>query len=157
MPRVNDHLLTSSKHLHPKFVLNNNQRSKLEHLPRPPDGHPLETHNPGQTLWGCTHLVSELNTSTWVPAHNGVVSTSWVPDTDSCFLLPYQTTLETSRALQQVQSTRLPPKVTKKVCTKIPGAIFSNQSQGRDLVQGHCTGTVECGVPVRARKWVCLH
>ena len=29
LPRVNDHLPTSSKYLPPKFLLNNNQRSKL--------------------------------------------------------------------------------------------------------------------------------
>ena len=60
------------------------------------------------------------STSAWVPAHNGVVSTSWVSDTDRCSLLPRQTPLETSRALQQVQSTRLPPEVQKRCAHRFP-------------------------------------
>ena len=83
----------------------NRQPSKLW----PPDGHPLETHyNPGQTLWGCTHLVSEhkcLGSSTqWRCVH----------------ILGCQTPLETSRALQQVQSTRLPPEVQKRCAHRFP-------------------------------------
>ena len=60
------------------------------------------------------------STSACVPAHDGVVSTPWVSDTDSCSLLPRQTPLETSRALQQVQSTRLPPEVQKRCAHRFP-------------------------------------
>ena len=120
--RVNDHLLTSLKHLPSKFALNNNQRSKLENLTinRQNYDHPMDTFlkpivTPARRS-GAVHTWCP-STSAWVPAHNGVVSTSWVSDTDRCSLLPRQTPLETSRALQQVQSTRFPPEVTKKVCT----------------------------------------
>ena len=33
---------------------------------------------------------------------------------------------------------------SNKNCVHID-TIFSTESQGRDLVQGHCTGTLECG------------
>ena len=85
---------------------------KFNHQPSKPwpyDGHPFETHyNPGKTRWGCTHLVSEhkcLGSSTqWRCVH----------------ILGCQTPLETSRALQQAQSTRLPPEVQKRCAHRFP-------------------------------------